>query len=483
MTDGVSTGEGAGGSSRSPVRNYLSLLTANSLSQFLNFLTIVYLARAVGVGAFGQVSLAQAIGLYFKLIADMGLEMLGTRRVAADRTLVRDHVASFVGFRLMNTALAWLLLLAFLFAVRLPDSLKWLVLGYGVSLLTFPLLLEWVFIGLERMEFVAVSRFTAGLVYLVLVVAFVRGPGDVVGVPLAYAGGLGCGALAVLVLFWRQYGPFSARFSLEAWRRTLREALPMGLSFITIQVYYSFGIVFLGFLEGDRATGLYAAPLKIVLFLTGLAALFGSAIFPRLVVLRALGRGPFDRFVLLSARAALLIGLPLAVGGTLVAPSLTSFLFGPGYVGSIPVFRILFWTTLTVFANVPFAYALLACGRQKAYFISVLAGALVNVLCNLLLIPSLHSVGAAISTMCCEVVVLALLWAQARAVTSVDLRHVVTVGAEAAAVMVVALLLVRSAPLSVQVAVGATTYLAALFVFKGVTRTDVVALCNAVRGG
>jgi O-antigen/teichoic acid export membrane protein len=328
-----------------------------------------------------------------------------------------------------------------------------------------------------------VSRFTAGLVYLVLAVAFIRGPGNVVGVPLAYASGLGCGALALLVLFWRQYGPFSARFSFEAWQRTLREALPMGLSFITIQVYYSFGVVFLGFLEGDRATGLYAAPLKIVLFLTGLAALFGAAIFPRLVVSRALGRGPFDQLVSLSARAALLLGFPLAVGGSLVAPSLTSFLFGPGYAGSIPVFRILFWTTLTVFANVPFAYALLACGRQKAYFSSVLAGAVVNVLCNLLLIPSLHSVGAAVSTICCEVVVLALLCAQARSVTSVDILHVVVVGAEAAAVMAGALLLVRSAPLFVQIAVGATTYLAALFVFKGLTRTDVLALCTALRSG
>ena len=45
-------------------------------------------------------------------------------------------------------------------------------------------------------------------------------------------------------------------------------------------------------------------------------------------------------------------------------------------------------------------------GREKAYVISCFAGAIVNLLLNLMLIPKLHSVGAAIGTIVAEFTVM-----------------------------------------------------------------------------
>ncbi|MGH9196782.1 MAG: oligosaccharide flippase family protein, partial [Acidimicrobiia bacterium] len=105
-----------GGHDRVPrgglVRNYLSLTAANALSQLLTFVTIVYLARTLGVERFGEVSFAQALIVYFRLVSDCGLEILGTRMVSLNRNRLIEHVGATMAARLLQTGLAALLLTA-----------------------------------------------------------------------------------------------------------------------------------------------------------------------------------------------------------------------------------------------------------------------------------------------------------------------------------------------------------------------------------
>ncbi len=46
--------------------NFLTLSASTWLQQVLNFLTVLYLAHALGADAFGQIAVAQALVLYFR---------------------------------------------------------------------------------------------------------------------------------------------------------------------------------------------------------------------------------------------------------------------------------------------------------------------------------------------------------------------------------------------------------------------------------
>jgi O-antigen/teichoic acid export membrane protein len=466
---------------RGLLANYLSLSSATFVSQFLNLLAIVYLARVAGVGRFGEISLAQSIVLYFRLASDMGLDMLGSQRLAAGREPPSATVGPMMGARLANAGLALVVLLAAVTAIGPSLSLSRFVLAFGLSLLPIAALLEWAFTGLERMHIVGLSRLTSAGVWLLLVVLLVRGPDSAILAPLAYTAGLACAALVLGLIFRRGCGPLDVRFDAGYWWDCMRRALPLGLSFIVIQVYYSFGTVALGYFEGERIVGLYTAPQKIVLFLTSLAALFGTAIFPRLVALRRVGRQPFERLLRLAARATLSLAVPVAAGGTIVAPGLIRFLYGPGYEASVWPFQILVWSVLTVFANVPFAYALLAADSRKPYFYSVLAGAVVNVACNVLLIPRLHLVAPAVAMICSEVVVLTMLVAYSRRVARMDVAGTLLRCGTAAALMLAVLWPLRSTPLPLQLLGGAAAYVAGLAVFRGITAGDLTMLRAAMR--
>ena len=473
MTGRHASGESAALARRSMLGNFLSLSASAWTSQILNFLIIVYLARVLGADALGQVTLAQAVVLYFRLAADMGLDMFGRRRVAADREHAAATVAELTGCRLANAALAGSALVLAALAINWVRPVGWLMLAFGLSLAPVALSLEWAFGGLERMELVGLSRLTAAGMWFLLVVALVRGVGSLLVVPLAYVTGLSCASCVLFLLFRRAYGPTPVRFNRARWTATLREAAPVGLSFIVIQVYVGFGLVALGLFEGERAAGLYSAPQRIVLFLSTISSMFGATIYPRLAALRVQGREPFERVMRLGLRVMVLAGVPLAVGGALVAPSLVPFVYGPGYEDSVAVLQWLAPSVVLIFTNVPFGYALLAAGEQRSYLHTAIAGAVVNVVANLVLIPRLHLLGPAVATLCAEGVVLVTLVFASRRIARVEASRTVFAAAASAVLMAGALLFVRPAAFPVQVAAGAAAYAVGLVVFRAVRRTDI----------
>jgi O-antigen/teichoic acid export membrane protein len=310
-------------------------------------------------------------------------------------------------------------------------------------------------------------------VWLLLVLAFVRAGTPLVVVPAAYVAGQACAAGLLFARFRRAHGPVRLRHHHGAWLAALRQAAPIGLSFIVIQIHVGFGLVALGLFDGDRAAGLYAAPQRLVLFLTAASSMFGAAVFPRLSTLWAEGREGFERVVRLGFRVMVLASVPLAVGGALVARPLVAFVYGPGYEDGALVFRWLVPSVVPISVSMLFGYALLAAGGERRYFLASVSGAAVVVAANVALIPRVHILAPAVASVAAECAVFVLMASSMRRVASVAAGRTVWVAAGAAALMAGAILLVGSAPAAVQIAVGAVVYVAGVAAFKGLTAADV----------
>lgn len=473
MTRREPTGASTAIGRRSLLGNFLSLSAATWVAQALGFFVVVYLARELGAGALGQVALAQAIVLQFRFVADMGFDLLGSRRIAADRAAAPETVAELTGARLLNAAIAGGALAAVALAADRFVPVGWLTAVFGLSLVCWALSVEWAFMGLERMDLVGLARLTAAAVWLLLVLVFVRGGTPLVVVPAAYVAGQACGAALLFARFRRAHGPVRLRCRRVTWRAALRQAAPIGLSFVVIQIHVGFGLVALGLFDGDRAAGLYAAPQRLVLFLTAVSSMFGAAIYPRLSALWAGGRAEFERVAGLGFRVMVLASVPLAVGGVLVARPLVDLVYGPGYEEGASVFRWLVPGVVPIYVSMLFGYALLAAGGERRYFLASLFGAAVVVAANLVLIPRLHILAPAIATLAAECAVFVLMARSMRRVARVAAGRVVWAAAGAAALMAGAILLARSAPVAAQISLGAVVYVAGVAALRGLTAADV----------
>jgi len=153
-------------------KNFTSLLLSNVLSQVLILWAVVQLARVLGPEHFGKYIFAQVIALYFLYLADFGLQTLGTREVARQReTGSAPLIGRILLVRLGLAAAVYLLLLSAVWTVPMTEEVRELISLFGLIVFPAALLLEWVFQGMEEMEYVGIGRIARGFVYALLISA------------------------------------------------------------------------------------------------------------------------------------------------------------------------------------------------------------------------------------------------------------------------------------------------------------------------
>ncbi|MEA2016492.1 MAG: flippase, partial [Actinomycetota bacterium] len=383
-------------------KNFLSLSGGRIGSQFVTFLTIVYLARVLGTVNFGKISFAQATATYFLLISDLGLSTLGIREVARHQDRLTNYVNNILTLRLALTFFSFCLLLLFTVLINKSTEIKYLIIFYGLSLFPCALLMEWFFQGVEKMEFVGISKILNRSLYAVLVFILIKTHKQLLLVPYLWLAGFIVSTGFLLRIFIKQFAIIRPVFNFSFWKKLLYMALPMGFAWMMIQIYNNFDTIMLGFMKTDEVVGWYNAAYKIIFFIFMLGGSYITTIFP--VVSRYYKEFPERLSILLSHSAKLMIaiGLPLGVGGTILGKPLMRLLYGTQYDNGIIAFQILIWYVVISFICMVYANSLLACDKERKYAIGVMLAAITNLILNIFLIPPFGLKGAAIATVAAE---------------------------------------------------------------------------------
>ncbi|MBN1680499.1 MAG: polysaccharide biosynthesis C-terminal domain-containing protein, partial [Anaerolineae bacterium] len=131
------------------------------------------------------------------------------------------------------------------------------------------------------------------------------------------------------------------------------------------------------------------------------------AVFP--LMSRTFASGQREMFDFMLEKLAffnLTLSLPLAIFTSLLAVPLSSWIFGVGYTQTADVLQALIWYTVVTMVFNVFAKALLVQNRQVRLLMIRTGGLVLNILLNLLLLPSLGVPGAAVATLIAESVIL-----------------------------------------------------------------------------
>jgi O-antigen/teichoic acid export membrane protein len=465
---------------RSVLKNFISLTSADFFNKALAFLGVVYLARVLRADGFGKIEFAQAIMVYFLLVVNQGLSVYGAREIAKDKTRIKTYVDHIITVRLLLSLVSYVLLAIFVLWINQPAEVKRLLLIYGFTFFSFSFTLDWVFQGIEKMEYMALGRMINQVVYVGGLFLLVKNWDQLLRVPVIRVVAAITGAMILLYAFIKRYGNMKLSYDLNLWKQIFKQSISMGVSFVVIQLYYTFDSVMLGFMKGTAVVGWYNAAYKIVLLFLGFASLFGTTIFPVLSRYYKESSTKLSQFVLRCSRLNIFFGLPIAVGGTILSGQIIHFVYGSAYQSSILPLQILIWSVFTVYFNCSFAFCLLACDKQKEYMYSVIAGAIVNLILNFMLIPKYSMLGASIATMVCEIITLGLILFYSKrivkAIPGIDLLKIFG----ASAFMGVVLYFLPG-NLLFKVFIGIFVYLGTMITLRGIHREDVAWLKQIVK--
>jgi len=360
----------------------------------------VWVARYLGPARFGALNFATSFVALFASAATLGLEAIIVREVVHNAR-DRDEIlgTSFL-LRVGAGFLALGLSIASLWLIQIHDRQATIL----VSILSLTLLfqafdsIDSYFQSQVRSKLTVWAKNGAFLVFAGVRVALICTRAPLWTFAAAATGEVVLGA-AGLVIGYRLSGGkiLSWRYSRQRALHLLGQSWPLIFSAMAIMVYMRLDMVMLKMMKGDLAVGLYAAATRVseVWYFIPLAIV--SSVSP--AIMRA--KDDQELFYSRNRRLFALMTLTACAIGSVVAlasPAIIRIIYSSSYSGAAPVLAVHIWASVFVFLGVAQSPWDITRNLLKLSFYRTIAGAVINVVMNLYLIPRYAAMGAAIAT-------------------------------------------------------------------------------------
>jgi O-antigen/teichoic acid export membrane protein len=365
------------------------------------FLALVVAARVLGPNGFGEFVLVYTAAQLAALVADMGLTTLVLRQGARSGRMHQASLWTAVALN-VGASLVCALGLVGAFSVLHPSSTSLAAIYVPtLLLLTVTTSLEGAAIAARRPVRVATSRLAGNscVLGLTIVLLSVRPAPELVAVSFLVGGIV---KLACIAASTRSLVPgIAVRPRLAA--PLLRRGAPFYGSAMAAFAYQRVDVLLLGALAGVAVAGEYSAAYRILdgTFLLPIAVV--AAFFPSWTARRR--RDGATRGASSVVPILVCIGVLVGVELVLARGLIVELLFGDEYASAAPVLAILALSVPLFYANIALVWIAYSRGRERRVAALGVVALISNVTLNIVLIPVLDGVGAAIATVVAETVV------------------------------------------------------------------------------
>ena len=178
-------------------------------------------------------------------------------------------------------------------------------------------------------------------------------------------------------------------------------------------------------LSNNESVGYYSSSLKLVKIIIAVLAAISAAMIPKMVQVFSQGnQGQFNKMVQISFEIIISLGIPTAILVGLLAPEIIQVLFGEHYERSILPLQITSPLILIVSLSTIFGFQVLSVhAKDKAILKAAVAGMLISLILSFILIPKYHEIGASLTILVTEIVVLsAFVYASKKIIQIIAIR-------------------------------------------------------------
>lgn len=383
-----------------------------TMSSFIfPLITFPYVSRVLGPGGTGRVDFATSLIAYFLMFAQLGIPTYGVRacaKVRDDKHLLTKTAQELLIINLVMSVISYaVLFLGLIFVpVLREDRLLYLVVSLTIIFSTIGM--EWLYKALEQYTYITIRSILFKFVSLAAMFLLVRQKDDYV----IYGGiTILASSASYLMNFFhaRKYIGLRPVGGYE-FSPHLKAVMVFFAMACATTVYTNLDKVMLGVMISPDSVyvGYYGASARIKSILVGIVTSLGTVLLPRASYY--VEHGQMDEFRRISRKAlnfVIMAATPLMLYFIFFARQGILLLSGEEYLGAVLPMQIIMPTLLFIgLTNILGIQILVPTGREKMVLYSVIVGAAVDVVCNLLLIPKFAATGASMSNMLAEAAVL-----------------------------------------------------------------------------
>ncbi|AVK62722.1 flippase [Lactobacillus sp. CBA3606] len=387
------------------VKNYLYNVGYNILILLTPLLTVPYISRVLGPTGVGINATTNSVITYFLLAGTVGITIYGNREIAFIRENRQKRSQTFWEIEFLQILMITLAYLAFCVFLYFQNQLKIYFFYQSFYIIAGAFDISWFFMGLEDFKKTVIRNMIVKLLSLLAIFTFVKTKNDV-GIYILI---LSVSQLLGNVTLW----PYLPRmvyapklYSLKIFRH-LKPSLSLFIPQVAITVYLAVNKTMLWKLDSVTASGYYDYSDKLIKLVLAIVTSTGTVMLPHIANLYAKKKmHQVKEYLYTSFDFVLSISIPMAFGVASLATALAPWFFGEKFT---LVNKLLMLESPVIvligLSNVIGQQFLLPTKKTRTYTISVVLGALVNIIINVPLILNLGVYGAMIATMVSELTV------------------------------------------------------------------------------
>ncbi|MDA2922368.1 flippase [Patescibacteria group bacterium AH-259-L07] len=367
-------------------KNTFWLAIGEAITRLLKLGLIIYVARILGVHGYGMFTFALSFVGLFVVFSDFGLSPISTREFSSGKE--KDFVSVF-SLKILLSIIVLIIIFIGSFIITHDVIIRkaiWIlaifILSYSFSEILYALIR-----ARQKMQYEAGIKIVQAVLLTGLGFLVILKYPSVVNLSYAYVGAGIISLIVVLIFFYRCIFPLRLSLTPLIWKKFLFMAWPIGLAGIFHAIEQNFASLALGYLGQLTATGWYNAAWKIAGISLIPSILLSQSFLPSLSRAFKQSKEKFQNVWNFYAQIAIILAIPLAVGGITLAPKIILFIYTPEFMPSILVLQMLLIIVGLLFIGNTFGQALIAAGLQKKLLWVAGIGAGVNVFLNIILIP------------------------------------------------------------------------------------------------
>lgn len=389
--------------------NFVMNIILTMSSFIFPVITFPYVSRILLPEGTGKVAFATSLISYFSMFAQLGIPTYGIRACAKVRDN-RNELSKIVHeLLIVNLGMCVISYVALFMALRYvprlaEDKSLYVIMSFTIVLTSIGM--EWLYKALEQYTYITCRSVIFKFIALIAMFLLVHQKSDYI-----IYGGItifASSASSILNLINAHKYIDLKPIKNYNFKQHLKPICIFFAMACATTIYTNLDNVMLGFMVTDMDVGYYNAAVKIKGILVAVVTSLGTVLLPRASYY--VENGIMDEFKRITNKALAFVGLaatPLMIYFILFAKETVFFLSGEEYAGAIIPMQVIMPTILLIgITNVLGIQVLIPLGKEKIVLYSEIIGAIVDVIINMMLIPKLASIGAAIGTVIAELAVL-----------------------------------------------------------------------------
>jgi O-antigen/teichoic acid export membrane protein len=367
----------------------------------ISFLVGIYIARYLGPSNYGLLNYVMSFVGLFAFLTSFGIDSIVGREIIKDHNKKDEIIGTGFYLKIIGSILAILSIYIVSFFTTKDFFTLGLIWIFSLNFIPSAFnIIEIYFQSQVLSRKVVTAQVISNIISVTLKIICITFGKGIFWLSVIYIAETTIYAVILLFSF-RKFGNHikSWKFNTEIAKSLLKDSWPLMLASIAIGIYMKIDQVMIKNMLGNEQSGVYAVAVKLAEAWYFIPMLICTSISPSIINALKISKELFEKRLKKLYFAMFWLSFSIAGVTTIAAYPVIKILFGTPYLGAVHTLQIYVWAGIGVSLGVAMNQYILALNLTKISFYTTILGAIINVILNLILIPKIGIIGAAIATL------------------------------------------------------------------------------------